>query len=129
MKRWKYLLFILVCLSQMSCTALLTEQEYILIDRPVDGMVTFHGEIYWLPENADIRKIVLLGSGQLRNIEIHIRDKRRQWELARKVPGGQLPLEILLTAETDAIKIVKLSKTVSSRIKTVQFYTTAGKRN
>ncbi len=113
----------------MSCTALLTEQEYILIDRPVDGMVTFHGEIYWLPENADIRKIVLLGSGQLRNIEIHIRDKRRQWELARKVPGGQLPLEILLTAETDAIKIVKLSKTVSSRIKTVQFYTTAGKRN
>lgn len=113
----------------MSCTALLTEQEYILIDRPVDGMVTFHGEIYWLPESADIRKIVLLGSGQLRNIEIHIRDKRRQWELARKVPGGQLPLEILLTAETDAIKIVKLSKTVSSRIKTVQFYTTAGKRN
>ena len=72
---------------------------------------------------------MLVGFGELRNIEIHIRDKRRQWELVKKVPGGQLPFEIPLTAETDAIKIVKLSKTVSSRIKTVQFYTTAEKRN
>ena len=125
MKRWKCLLFILVCLSQIGCAALLTEPTYVLIDRPVDGKVTFHGEIYWLPESADIRKIALLGSGQLQNIEIHVRDERRQWELVKKVPGGQLPFEVPLTAETDAVKIIKLSRTANSRIETVQFYTIA----
>ena len=129
MKRWKYLLFILVCLSQISCAAFFAKPEYTLIDRPVDGMVTFHGEIYWLPESADIRKIVLLGSGKLQNIEVHVRDEKRQWELVKKVPGGRLPLEIPLTAETDAVKIIKLSKTASSRIQTIQFYTAAEKGN
>ena len=127
MKRWKCLLFILVCLSQISCAALLTKQEYVLIDSPVDGKVTFHGEIYWLPESADIRKIVLLGSGLLQNLEIHVRDEERQWEFVKKVPGGRLPFEIPLTAETDAVKIIKLSRTADSRIETIQFYTAAEK--
>lgn len=125
MDRWKGLLFILACLSYIGCATLLTDQEYILINRPVDGKVTFHGEIYWLPESAAIRKIAILGSGQLQNIEIHVRDERRQWELVKKVPGGQLPFEIPLTAETDAIKIIKLSRTANSRIETIQFYTAA----
>lgn len=85
-------------------------------------MVTFHGEIYWLPESAEIRKIVLLGSGQLQNIEVHVRDEKREWALVKKVPGGRLPFEIPLTAETDAVKIVKLSRTANSHIETVQFY-------
>ena len=127
MKKWKCLLFILVCLSQISCVGLLTEQKYVLIDRPVDGMVTFHGEIYWLPESAAIRKIALLGSGQLQNLEIHVRDDGRKWKLVKKVPGGRLPFEIPLTAETDAVKIVKLSKIANSRLETVQFYTIAKK--
>ncbi len=129
MKKWKCLLFMLVCLSQISCTAFFTEPKYTLIDRKVDGMVTFHGEIYWLPESADIRKIVLLGSGQLQNIEVHVRDKKRAWELVKKVPGGRLPFEIPLTAETDAVKIIKLSRTADSRIETIQFYTAADKGN
>lgn len=127
MNKLKCLLFILVCLSQISCTRLLTEQEYVLIDHPVDGMVTFHSEIYWLPERAAIRKIALLGSGQLQNLEVHIRDAEREWELVKKVPGGRLPFEIPLTAETDAVKIIKLSRITDSRIDTVQFYTIADK--
>ncbi|RKU17642.1 hypothetical protein C6503_10770 [Candidatus Poribacteria bacterium] len=127
--KWKCLLFILVCLSQISCAALLTKQQYVLIDRPVDGMVTFHGEVYWLPESADIRKIALLGSGQLQNFEIHVRDEKRKWELVKKVPGGRLPFEIPLTAETDAVKIIKLSRIADSRIETIQFYTVAEKRD
>ena len=127
MQRWKCLLFILIALTQISCATVLTQPEYVLIDRPVDGMVTFHGEIYWLPEQADIRKIALLGSGQLQNLEIHVRNAERQWRLVKKVPGGRLPFEIPLTAETDAVKIIKLSKKMDSRIKTVQFYTTAKK--
>ena len=46
MKRWKGLLLILACLSYIGCATLLTDREYILINRPVDGKVTFHGEIY-----------------------------------------------------------------------------------
>ena len=127
MNRWKCLLFILVCLSQVSCAAFLTEQEYVLIDRPVDGMATFHGEIYWLPESAAIRKIALLGSGQLQNLEIHVRVKKRKWEFVKKIPGGRLPFEVPLTAETDAVKIIKLSRITDSCIDTVQFYTVADK--
>ena len=53
MKRWKCLLFILACLSQIGCAALLTEQVYVLIDRPVSEKATFNGEIYSLPESGD----------------------------------------------------------------------------
>ena len=128
MKRWKSLLFILACLSQIGCASLLTEQEYVLIDRPVDEKATFNGEIYSLPERANIRKVVLLGSGKIRNIGIHVRDKRSQWEPIKKVPGGiEFPFEISLIAETDAIKIIKHSMTGAGRIETVQFYTVADK--
>ena len=128
MNRWTCLLFILACLSQIGCAALFTAQEYVLIDRPVREKMVFYGEIYSLPERANVRKVVLLGSGKIQNIEIHVRDKRNQWEPAKKVPGGiQFPFEILLIAETDAVKIVKPTTTGGGRIETVQFYTVAEK--
>ena len=128
MRRWKYLIFILACLSQIGCAALFTEQEYVLIDRPVSEKMTFHGEIYSLPETVNVRKVVLLGSGKIRNIEIHVRDKRNQWVPTKKVPGGiQFPYEIPLIAETDAIKITKHSMTGAGNIDTIQFYTVADK--
>lgn len=130
MNRWKCLLFIFACLSQVGCAALLTEQVYVLIDRPVSEKMTFHGEIYSLPEHANVRKVVLLGSGKIQNIEIHTRDKRNRWEPAKKIPGGiQFPFEVLLIAETDAIKIVKPSTTGTGRIEAVQFYTVADKED
>ena len=128
MKKSRYLLFIFACLSHIGCAALLTEQEYVLINRNVEEKMTFYGEIYSLPERADIRKVVLLGSGKIQNIEIHVRDKRNQWEPVKKVPGGiQFPFEIPLIAETDAIKIIKHSMTGAGRIEMVQFYTVAEK--
>ena len=128
MNRWKYLLFILACLSQIGCAALLTEQTYVLIDRDVKEKATFHGDIYSLPERASIRKIVLLGSGKIRNIEIHVRDKRNRWAPAKKVPGGiQFPYEIPLIARTNAVKIIKHAMTGAGRIEKVQFYTVADK--
>ena len=97
MNRWKCLLFTLACLSQIGCAALLTEQVYVLIDQPVSEKMTFNGEIYSLPARADIRKIVLLGSGKIRNIEVRVRDRRNQWEPVKKVPGGiEFPFEIPL---------------------------------
>lgn len=112
----------------MGCAALLTEQKYVLIDQDVEEKMTFHGEIYSLPERANVRKIVLLGSGKIQNIELHVRDNRNRWTPAKKVPGGiQFPYEILLIAKTDAIKIVKHSMTGAGRIEKVQFYTVADK--
>ena len=129
MNRWKCLLFIFACLAQIGCAALLTEQQYVLIDRDVKEKMVFHGEIYALPERADIRKVVLLGSGKIQNIEIHVRDKRNRWEPAKKVHGReiQFPFEIPLIAKTDAIKIIKHSMTGAGRIEKVQFYTIADK--
>ena len=128
MNKWRCLLFILACLLQMGCAALLTEQVYVLIDRDVEEKATFYGAIYSLPERANIRKIVLLGSGKIRNIEIHVRNKRNRWEPTKKVPGGiQFPYEIPLIAETDAIKIIKHAMTGAGRIETIQFYTVTDK--
>ena len=128
MNIWKCLLLILFCLSQIGCAALFAKQEYVLIDRPVREKATFHGKIYSLPEPVNLRKIVLLGSGKIRNIEIHVRDKRNQWEPVKKVPGGiEFPFEILLSAKTDAIKIIKHAMTGAGRIETIQFYTIADK--
>ena len=130
MNRWKCLLFILACLSQIGCAALFTEQKYVLIDRPVSEKMAFYGEIYSLPERADVRKVVLLGSGKVQNIEIHVRDKRNQWKPTKKIPSGiRFPFEILLIAKTDAIRIVRPSTTGSGRINTVQFYTIAEQRD
>ena len=130
MNGWRYPLLILACFSQLGCAALLTEQEYVLIDREVKIKMTFHGEIHSLPERAAVRKIVLLGSGKIQNIEIHVRDKRNQWAPAKKIPGGiRFPYEILVVSNTDAIKIVRPSTTGSGRIEQVQFYTIAEKGN
>ena len=128
MNRWKCLLFILVCLSQIGCAALLTEQKYVLIDNEVREKMIFSGAIYSLPERAKVQKIAILGSGKIKNIDIHVRDEKNQWEPFKKVPGGiQFPFEILLIAKTDAIKIIKHSMTGAGRIEKVQFYTIADK--
>ena len=120
----KYLFLVLICSTLIGCTALFTPQEYILIDQPVFEKPVFYGVIFSLPEKADVRKIILLGSGKIQNIEIYIRDKRYQWEPKKKVPGAiRFPYEIYLSAETDAIKIIQPLTTGTGRIETVQFYT------
>lgn len=129
MIRWKNLFLILICFSLTGCAALFTEEEYVLIDQPVTEKPVFYGVIFSLPERVNVRKIVILGSGKIQNIEIYVRDKRNRWEPKRKVPGGiSFPYEISLTAETDAIKIIKPSTTGSGYIKTVQFYTIVEKK-
>jgi len=128
MNRWKCLFFILACLSQIGCAALLTAQQYVLIDREVKEKMVFSGAVYSLPERVDVRKIAILGSGKIQNIEIHARDVRNQWEPVKKVPGAiRLPFEFPFLAETDAIKIIQRSTAGRGRIHTVQFYTTAEK--
>jgi hypothetical protein len=129
MTKRKILFLILFCLLFGGCAVLFTEQEYVLINQPVTEKPVFYGMIYSMPERANVRKIELLGYGKIQNIEIYVRDKRNRWEPKKKIPGGiSFPYEILLIAETDAIKIIKPSTTGTGHINTVQFYTIADKK-
>lgn len=86
----------------------------------------FHGVIFSIPEKAYIRKIRLLGVGKSQNIEISVRVRQNRWEIKKKVQGGiTFPSDVFLSAETDAIKIIKPTTTGSGRIDTVEFYTIA----
>ena len=80
MSRWKYLFLIVICLSFTGCTALLSKQEYVPIDQEITEKPVFYGVVYSIPERAKIYKIVLLGTGKVRNYEISIRDKRNKWK-------------------------------------------------
>jgi len=125
----KLFLILLSLLLLGGCAALFTEQEYVLINQPVTEKAVFYGMIYSMPEKANVRKIKLLGYGKTQNIEIYVRDKRNRWEPKKKVPGAiSFPYEIILIAETDAIKIIKPSTTGTGHIDTVQFYTIVDKK-
>lgn len=115
-----------ICLFIIGCAALFTKQEYVLIDQQVTENPIFHGVIFSIPEKAPVRKVRLLGVGKYQNIEISVRVRHSRWELKKKVQGGiTFPYDVFLSAETDAIKIIKPTTTGSGRIDTVEFYTIA----
>ena len=115
-----------ICFLFIGCAALFTKQEYVLIDQPVIEKPIFHGVIFSIPEKAHVRKVKLLGVGKYQNIEISVRIREHRWEIKKKVQGGiTFPYDIFLSAETDAIKIIKPTTTGSGRIDTVEFYTIA----
>ena len=124
MSRWKYLFLIVICLSFTSCTALLTKQEYVLIDQKISEKPVFYGVVYSIPERAKIYKIVLLGTGKVRNYEIAARDKMNKWKPVKRIKEViKLPYEIKLAVETDAIKISHYTVTGRGQVDTIQLYT------
>ena len=124
----KLLLILSFFFTLVGCATLFQEQEYILIDRPVDKDYTYYYDIFSLPERAKIRKIRLIGEGKLRNIEIHVRDAKQRWQPKKKIHRiNQLPLDIPLVVDTDAIKVIKFPTTVFGEIKTIQFFTVIDK--
>ena len=128
MNKWTLVLILLFCFLLGGCATLLQEQEYVLIDRPVIKDHTYYHDIFSLPEIAKIRKIRLIGEGKLRNIEIHVRDAKQRWQLKQKIHQiNQLPFDISLAVDTDAIKIKKIPTTVFGEIETIQFFTVVDK--
>ena len=122
--------FLLVCLSCLSCAALFTEQEYTLVDQEVTPEPLFSGVAYSIPERVDLRKIVILGSGKIQNIDIHAREDANHWKLVKSIKNAiQFPYVVLLRAETDTIKISHRSTTGKGNIDTIQFYTITEKSN
>ena len=128
MNTWKLVLILFFCFSMVGCATLFQEQEYVLIDRPVNKDYTYYYDVFSLPEIAKIRKIRLIGEGKLRNIEIHVRDAKQRWQPKKKIHRiNQLPLDIPLVVDTDAIKVIKFPTTVFGEIKTIQFFTVVDK--
>ena len=122
MNKWKFILLLYLCLFLIGCATLLQEQEYVLIDRPVNKDYTYYYDIFSLPERAKIRKIRLIGEGKLRNIEIHVRDAKQRWQPKKKIHRiNQLPLDIPLTVETDAIKIKNFLQQYLEKLKPFSF--------
>ncbi|RKU31551.1 hypothetical protein C6497_01770 [Candidatus Poribacteria bacterium] len=126
MNKWTLVLILLFWFSLGGCATLLQEQEYVLIDRPVINDHTYYYDIFSLPEIAKIRKIRLIGEGKLRNIEIYVRDTKQRWQLKQKIHQiNQLPFDIPLVVNTDAVKVKKFHTTVFGEIETIQFFTVA----
>ena len=124
MNNCRCILFLLVCLSCFGCAALFTEQQYTLVDHEVTPEILFSGVAYTIPVRVDVRKIVILGSGKIQNIDIHARDDSNHWKLVKRVQKAiQFPFELPLRAETDPIKISHRSTTGKGNIDTIQFYT------
>ena len=76
------LLFIAFLLTT-GCTAIFTEQKYVLIDEEVKETFLPSGMLFSISKKRDIRKFVILGEGTIRNIDIYARDiaKRFQHDL------------------------------------------------
>ena len=117
------LLNVLYLLS-IGCAALFSKQEYILIDEKVEASHTFSGIVFSIPEKKDIRKIVILGSGTVQNIEISARVGENEWVSIKNIKEKlAFPIEIHTVVRADAIRILQKTMTGKGNIDTVQFYT------
>ena len=120
---------VLISLSLNSCATIFTAQEYVLIDQEISKEITWYGVVYSIPERTTIHKIVLLGTGKVQNYEISVRDKKNKWKPYKHIKRViEFPHEILLAAETDAIKISHYSIVGRGRINTIQLYTLVDKK-
>lgn len=148
----------LICIFGIGCRALLTQQTlmnertYVRINAPVT--VTKYGgdeTVYVIPEKEFVRKIRILGEGEVRGIEIWARDDNREFDggwrplkVIHRATPRILPIEILMhhlpvTFKTDTIRIVDRKSTGTIRvldqaeqvpkgkIDTVEFWTTVSK--
>ena len=73
MSRWKYLFLIIICLSFTSCAALLTKQEYVLIDQKISEKPVFYGVVYSISERAKFIRLycsVLVGFKITRSLSV-----------------------------------------------------------
>jgi len=112
----------------IGCAALFTEQEYTPIDEKVKRKQTFYGLEFSISEKKDIRKIVILGTGTIQNIEIYARVVRNNWKQIKKIKKAiTLPAEVYAVIYADAIRIIQKSTTGKGNIDTVKFYTITDK--
>ena len=115
---------LLICTLSIGCTALMTEQTYLRVEAPVTEQFIPTGLVYSIPEPQEIRKIIILGEGTVKNIDIYARDGEFNWKVVKRIKDkATFPLEITMVANTDAVRILQKSLTGEGQIHTVEFYT------
>ena len=92
-----------------------------------DGLQVAHiwsGILFTIPEKRAINKIVLLGEGHIRNIEVHARVSTDDWKIIAKPKTLiNFPYEIQTYGlEADAIRILQKTIAGKGRIITLQLY-------
>lgn len=123
------LFLILICLSFTGCAALFSAQEYVLIDQRITEHLEFHGNIYTIPEKAHIRKIVLHGTGQVKNYFVYYKHETDGWKLVENIRKRiEFPYEISLVAYTDSIRIEQRTIIGKGRLDSIALYTFAEKQ-
>ena len=117
---------LLICVFSIGCAALTTEQTYVRVDAPVTEKFIASGLVYSIPEQKEIRKIIILGEGMVKNIDIYARDGEFNWKVVKRIKDKvSFPIEITMVANTDAVRIIQKTLTGEGQIHTVEFYTVA----
>lgn len=119
------LIFTIVSIIILSgCAALFSEQNYVRVDEGLQVKYIWSGMLFTIPEKRVINKIVLIGEGHVRNIEIHGRVDEHDWKRIEKIKTlVEFPYEIhTYGLEADAIRILQKTMVGKGRIKKLELY-------
>ena len=80
--------------------------------------------MYTIPEKRNIRKIIIIGWGTVRNLEISARIEEHHWKSIKKFKKKvSFPIEIRTAVRTDAIRIFQNTIAGKGGIDTIELYT------
>jgi hypothetical protein len=118
------LLVILGTLLISACSVLLSESKYVRVDDGLQVEPIWSGILFTIPEKRGINKIVLLGEGHIRNIEVHARVSEDEWKIISQPKTLiEFPYEIQTYGlKADAIRILQKTMAGKGRIITLQLY-------
>jgi len=115
----------LASLFCIGCAKLFVKQEFVRADEGLNKSIINLGWMYTIPEKRDIRKIVIIGWGTVRNLEIHACIEEYHWKPIKKIKKKvTFPIEIHTMVRTDAIRIFQLTVAGRGGIDTIELYTT-----
>jgi len=106
------------------CSALFSQQEYISVDDGLKEERIWSGVLFTIPEKRVINKIVLVGEGHIRNIEIYARIEEHKWKKLKEVKTlVKFPYEVnTYSLEADAIRILQKTMVGKGRIQSIKLY-------
>jgi len=113
----------LVIIILSSCSSFLSEQEYIKANEGMQIKRVWSGILFTLPEERNIYKIVIVGDGKVKNIEVQARVHSGEWETIKNIKKMiELPYKIRTMVQADAFRILQKTMTGRGKIETIELY-------
>lgn len=113
--------FIAIILS--SCSAILSEQAYVRVDDDMSLKRVWSGLLFTIPEKRNIHKVIIIGKGVVKNIEIQARVDKDKWKTIKAIKKTiSFPYEIRTMVRADAIRILQKTMAGRGRIETIELY-------